>query len=53
MLGSKKFQTAFAASVAIYIETRDLAQAAIPMGFFIVGQGIADAGKERAKAEKS
>jgi hypothetical protein len=52
LLGSKKFLVALAGGLLAYVETGDwwtLAGAAIA---FVVAQGVADIGKERAKIEQ-
>ena len=49
MLGSKKFLTALVAAIAAGFGIPE--EALLPLVAYIVGQGIADNGKERAKVE--
>lgn len=51
MFGSKKFLTALAGAVAAGLGIPE--EALVPLVAYVVGQGIADHGKERAKVEQS
>ncbi len=51
MLSSKKFLTALAGAVAAGFGIPE--EALVPLVAYVVGQGIADHGKERAKVEQS
>lgn len=56
MCGSKKFLTAIAGVLVVVLEEVGLPvseEALLPIVAYIVGQGIADHGKERAKVEAS
>jgi len=52
MLNSKKFLAAGGSAVAIYQQTGDLRQAAIPVVVYVVAQAGADWGKEAGGAHE-
>lgn len=51
LLGQKKFIVAIGSAVAIYSKTGDIELAAIPLALYIMAQGLADFGKEKAKVD--